>query len=568
MLVAMAALMFASAWHDSITFDEEPHIAAGYTYLRKADYRFNPEHPPLMKDLAAVPLLFMDLRPPWDDKSWTEDPYGQWDFGAKLIFNSGASADAITRAAKAPMILFTVAFGWILFWWTRRQFGEHTALLTLFLYVLSPSFLAHGRLVTTDVGGAVGYFIAIITFLNWLKTPRASIAVLAGCAMGFALLTKFSTIGLFPITLLLATVWGYLRRERGSRFRSLNRWIARTFGVIAVAMAVVFAVYLCHTWNYPPERQRADAEFIRTSYELGGTTRDIAIWASDKPALRPLAQYTLGVLAVLRRSKVGNSPFFLGEILPTGDPLYFPFAYLIKEPLAFHLLTLIALAFAISRVRLHLLTREWLEKHFVKFSFLIVIAIYWATSMQSHLNIGERHIMPVLPFTYVLVADQITLLYRRLMDVRSQLPIRAFRTFVGLLLMWQAVSVLRVHPSYLAYFNESVGGPSGGWRYLSDSNIDWGQDLKRLGQFVEKNKIPKIALDYFGSADPAYYLKDKYGPISKCSEPQGGWIAVSAMWYADSRRTPECDYRRWLPETKITAKIGYSIFVFREPTVP
>ena len=98
---------------------------------------------------------------------------------------------------------------------------------------------------------------------------------------------------------------------------------------------------------------------------------------------------------------------------------------------------------------------------------------------------------------------------------------------------------------------------------MNDSNLDWGQDLKRLSQFVEERAIPEIQLDYFGSADPAFYLKEKYRGISKCSELQKGWVAVSATVYPGVPWRPECDYRRWLPMEKLVTKIGYSIFVFR-----
>ena len=138
-----------------------------------------------------------------------------------------------------------------------------------------------------------------------------------------------------------------------------------------------------------------------------------------------------------------------------------------------------------------------------------------------------------------------------------------FRMILGALLAWQATTVLRIHPSYLAYFNELAGGPDNGWRYVNDSNLDWGQDVKRLAQFVEQRGIPAIQVDTFGPADAAFYLKDKYRGSPACAEPQQEWVAISAMAYPGSPWNPGCDYRRWLPLDKMVAKIGYSIFVFR-----
>ena len=606
LLGLMAALMFASAWDDAITNDEGAHIGAGFSYLRKEDYRLNPEHPPLMKDLGGFPLLLMKLQVDWNHKSWTDDPFGQWDFGQRLIFNSGRDANVITRTAKAPLIVFTVALGWIVFWWTRKHFGGAAALLALFLFVFSPTFLAHGRLVTTDVGASAGFFIGTIGFLRFLTNPTRRNIVLAGLAMGFAFLTKFSTVMLIPIALLLAALWVLVNVERGNRGACLKLYLTRTIGIVAIAFLTIYPFYLHHTLKYPPQRQRKDTAFTLTFNEVNGLPKDIVLWASDKPVLRPWAEYFVGLLATLHRSATGNSPFFLGEFPKTGQRLYFPFVYLVKEPLALHLLTIFALVSACFRIwrpsspreatplpaengnpsrgapiedprasggalstvfrpelpfQWRAGLREGQHALVTKLAFLVVIAFYCSVAIYSNLNIGVRHILPVFPFIYILVADEVSLYYRRTLGQPASRW--GFLLILGALLAWQAVSVVRVHPSYLAYFNEIAGGPDGGWRYVTDSNVDWGQDLKRLSEFVEKRAIPKIHLDYFGGGDPAYYLEEKYQALSSCSEPLKGWVAVSAVSYQESRRNPACDYRRWLPLRKLVTKIGYAIFVFR-----
>jgi len=396
--------------------------------------------------------------------------------------------------------------------------------------------------------------------------------------MGFAFLTKFSSILLVPAAFILAVLWALLNIDQAGRLRAIVRSLASTFAIFVIASLVIYAVYLHHAWNYPPERQRADTQNIINASELHGTVKDVVLWASDKPLLRLWAEYSIGALMVIKRSRVGNSPFFLGEIFPVGQRFYFPFVYLVKEPLAFHILTLLALALGISRWLRPNYSREWIKDHFTEVGFLVVIAIYWAASIQSHLNIGVRHLLPTLPPAYILVASELARKDRSLAGRQSELEAdgdsgephsasrpRAswgFRLLLAALLTWQAVTVLRVHPSYLAYFNELAGGPDSGWQYVVDSNIDWGQDLKRLAEFVEERNLSEIHLDYFGSADRQYYLKDRDRGISSCDAPLKGWVAVSAMWYADSRRKPACDYRRWIPMEKLYTKIGYSIFVF------
>lgn len=218
--------------------------------------------------------------------------------------------------------------------------------------------------------------------------------------------------------------------------------------------------------------------------------------------------------------------------------------------------------------------REWLAEHFTEIAFLLVLAVYWFLSIQSSLNIGVRHLLPTFVFVYILVANELAVRYRRLRDHAQETELEGLspaaingslwglRAILVLALGWQAFSVLRVHPSYLAYFNELGGGPDGGWRYIVDSNIDWGQDLKRLARYVDQRGIQEIYVDYFGGGDVGYYLKGKERGLGRCTPPQKGWVAVSAMWYQHSREEPNCVYSRWLPMEKLTAKIGYSIFVF------
>ena len=591
MLVLMGILMLASTWNDSATSDDNVSLMSGYSYLKKQEYRLEPQNPPLIKELASFPLLFMGLRAPWDHKHWVEDndPDG---LGRVFLYSSGNDADAMLRAAKLPLIVLTVGFGWFLFWWTRKEFGDSVALLCLFLYAFSPTVLAYGRLLTTDVGSTAGFFIGTVTILRFLNNPSWRNVTLAGMAMGFALLTKFSTIALIPIAFLLAVLWVLLRnwpelssvltRRKPSADKSgadrraaarrvwasirccLRCYLGRTACIIAIASLTIYPVYLHATWNYAPARQLSDAQMNRVWYDLHGTARDIVIWASDKPVLRPWAEYGLGLLVALKASNMGQPVFLLGKVYPIGVRSYFPFVYLIKEPLAMHLLTALALALALSAAffgnRRPFFQVQWLKEHFTGVAFLIVMGIYWTALIRSNMNIGVRHLMPVLPLTYILVARQIVGLRKSLRG--RPVAVWVFRLVLASMLGWQAFTVCSTFPSYVAYFNELAGGPEGGWRYVNDSNLDWGQDLKRLAVFVKQQNISGIHLDVFGPADPAYYLKSQYLGSSGCSRPPKGWIAVSAMVYTGPPWNPDCDFRRWLPIEKRVAQIGHSIFVF------
>ena len=611
MLALMGFLMFSGIKDDAIIIDEDPHIGAGYSYLKKGDFRLNPEHPPLMKDLGALPLLRMKLTEPWEHKSWVSDINGQWEFGRALIFGGGNNADIITQAAKKPMIAFTLLFGLVLFLWTRKNFGNTVAMLATFFYTFSPTFLAHGRFVTTDVGAAAGFFVATVLFLRFLKNPTSGNVLWAGLGLGFAFLAKFSTFMLLPIFFIVLAVWIFAHRKPAEAQEAphphlpfIARGIAhqeehiaqqarylyafwpmlwKFIWVVLAAYIAIYPLYWHHTRNYPLERQKADTEHILASYSVGVMRKaasfmekrdlypqyqnlvrefpkNLVVWGSDKLLFKPYAEYFLGLLMVFQRSAGGNTAYFFGEISKYGSTWYFPVVYALKEPFALHLLTFAVLLFGITRIRRPMRRREWLQTHITEIAFAVGIAFYWWASMRSILNIGIRHVLPTFPFIYILVALGVVSLYRCLLN--KKLLIWGFRLVLVSLMLWQASSVLRVHPFYLAYFNEAAGGPEGGAQYVVDSNLDWGQDIKRLAQFVDARGIDEIWVDYFGWADPAYYLGNKRKWLSSCDEPKKGWVAVSASFYQGSHEKPACDYRRWLPLEKRVASIGYSIYVF------
>ena len=174
LLAAMFLMAVFSMKDDSLTMDELAHLPAGYSYLSQQDMRLNPEHPPLMKDLAGFPLLFIDgIKFPSEIKDWKDDINGQWGFGNIFLFqNNGNLADQMIFWGRIPMIFLLIFLGLFIFKWTRELFGNKAAILALFLYSLSPTFLAHGRLVTTDVAAATGVVLAIYYFIKFLKTPN------------------------------------------------------------------------------------------------------------------------------------------------------------------------------------------------------------------------------------------------------------------------------------------------------------------------------------------------------------------------------------------------------------
>jgi hypothetical protein len=323
------------------------------------------------------------------------------------------------------------------------------------------------------------------------------------------------------------------------------------------------------------ERQKSDTSYILSSFS-NRNLADMVIYMTEVPILRPFAQYFLGLFMIFQRASGGNTGYFLGEISAAGWKTYFPTVYLIKETLSFHIFSLIALLFAIYLGLKSLKTpvNEWLkktlrwkEKHFAEISALLFIIIYWASSLYSNLNIGVRHLLPVFPFTIMLSAGLVMLWVKAPKLKKTKLVILIF------LVVFQIISVLKVYPSFLAYFNEAVGGPSQGYEYVTDSNLDWGQDLKRLKIWLDENNIDKVYLDYFGGSDTNYYLGSKYiswwGDRNPKDLPKGSYLAISATMLQQGRGLQakrfdqKTGYYLWLNSYAPVTVIGNSIFVYK-----
>ena len=582
LLLLMFGLAFFSILGDANTMDELAHTPSGYSYIVKQDMRLNPEHPPLLKDLAGLSVLIgskitgTTINFPDQKESWTEAINGQWDFGRELLFRNQNDADKIIFFARLPMILIMLILGFYVFKWGRELYGDKAGLIALFLYSLSPTFIAHGRLVTTDVGAAAAFFIATYYLVKWLQKPDKKNLVIAGLVFGLALLTKFSLVLLIPYFVLITLIWAIVNK---------NWKLILGLALIGIiAMALVYPVYLFHTWNYPFEKQIADAEHNLATYG-NKLFSEPTLWMNTQTILRPYGQFFTGLLMVIQRVAGGNTTYFLGEISNVAWSLYFPIVFLIKVPLALLILILISLGIAIIK-------RHEINSYLVEISLLIFLAIYWYTSITSNLNIGIRHILPTFPIIYILISGQISKwlclppgpFLEKIKLTPKKLFISVKMTFkeyfklylkyliLIILLAWYGFSVIGIYPHFLTYFNELVGGPTQGYKYVTDSNLDWGQDLKRLAQYIKDNEIETIYVDYFGGDDLEYRLGNRYQAWWKDRLPNelppDSWLAISASFLQGGRGITTKGYQEktdsynWLNQYEPVTIIGNSIFIY------
>jgi len=549
----------------SLTFDELAHIPAGYSYLSHQDYRVNPEHPPLIKDLSAVPLLFQNLNFPEQSPVWLQEETApawwiQFDLGTEFIYNSQNNPTDIIFWARLPMILLLVLLGWFLFRWARKLGGNLAGLGALALFSFSPTFIAHGRLVTTDVGAALGAVIATYFWLKFLKNPTKLNILWAGVFFGIAMLIKFSLILLVPFFGLLAVIYPFLLDR--NRLSALKEYLSKSLlaGIIGVVL-IIYPVYCFHTLNYPAEHQLRDTAADLAPNQIT-PLKNLTIWMADKPVIRPLGQYARGLMMATQRTSFGNTTYFMGEISAQAWWYYFPVIYFLKTPLAFHFLILIVLlGLCLTKTK-----REgWLKNNFTAFSFLLFIFIYWIVAVTGNLNIGVRHLMPTIPFIYLLVIMGL----KRIMESPGRFK-KPLQITLATLFIWYASASLSAFPHYISYYNEAAGGTENGYFWAVDSNYDWGQDFYRLMAFMEEKDIQKIHLDYFGGENPRYWLGEKYVKLNpkEIKEPPKEWVAVSMNQLMGGVAEPvpgfdqETGYYSWLQGETPVARAGYSILIY------
>ncbi len=586
MLVVMFSVMLFSSLGDSAIFDEVAHIPAGYTSLVFKDGRINPEHPPLLKDLAAFPLLFLNLHFDKNQPFWTQQDVNerQWDAGNYLLYGAGPprlsprsdqvgaggeagnNPDQILFWARLPLIILSIIFGWMLFLWVRKLYGDEAGLITLFLYATSPTILAHSRFVTTDVGAAFGFFLGIVFFLKFLERRDWKSLIITGIVFGIINLFKFSMPLLVPVYLILGILWVYLEKT------SYLKFIRQLILIGVIGLAVIFTVYIWQVWNYPQAQEVADVKYILAGYKMP-ILAQADMWLVEHQITRPLGHYVFGFLMVARRTAGGNTAYFEGEVSSKGWLRYFPTLLLVKEQLGLFILAIAALIFMLLKIKRDSFKKEriknWMRDNIAIVAAIVFIIIYWAASMANPLNIGVRHILPTLPFFYFLIAVGI-----------SKWPRNLFKyVFLSAVGIWMVLEMAFAYPYFLSYYNKLGGGLQNGYKIATDSNYDWGQDLKRLRDWVNQNNVPKIYLDYFGGGSPQYYLGDKFIPWwsargipplapTEASEPT--YFAVSLNSLAGNQANPIGDIKiksedtySWLKNKTPVSRGGSSILIYK-----
>ncbi len=532
LLLLYFALGMVQVRHASFTVDEGPHLAVGYAPLRTGDYRLQPVHihPPLANFWAAWPLLLQDDLP---------DPrtLDGWDIASLSAISDGIvwrypDPAHLTLVSRVPILLWGVLLGAILFRWTRRLGGW--GLLALTLYAFDPNLLAHGGLVTTDMGATLFIFATACTLWELGRAaerdaPTLRSSLTAGVLLGLAQLTKVSTLLLLPLSGLVVALGAEHAFRRGG-WQALRRQLLQAGVLFGSAALVLWAGY----------------GFQLTTVE-------------GLPFPLPAGTHVRIFQSLYAHYEEGHPAFLAGRLSRHGWWWYFPFAFAVKTPLPTLLMTAVTALWALRRRW----GWRWLLRPRLR-AEQAVFALPWLyllSSLMSSVNIGYRHLLPLLPFLFLGIGVSAA---RHLRGGLSRLVLAA-------LLAWLAVGTVRVLPYPLTFFNETVGGPEGGYRYLVDSNLDWGQNLWDLAAWMEQAGVERVRYAHYSPARPEVYgvrydrLPPAYGTqrFPRWNPPPGDY-AIGATVLQGDYTVPPWQYE-WFRAQEPIAVLGHALFLYHVP---
>lgn len=502
LLAVQAAQVVYIVHRESLTFDEDDHMFAGYMMVKTGDYGLNPEHPPLVKLLAAVPLLVENLwTPPLQGRDFKIEAYlsgRDW-----LAHNDGASQRLVFRMRLFAGLL-AVGLSLMVFVATEEWFGSGAGLIALLLLTFDPTVLGHSALVTTDIGVSLFFLASIFAFYCYVKRPTPGRLLLAGVAAGLLLATKHSGILLGPMLVLLIG-WEIAFAPKGLRTR-----VATRLGSALVAIVVIGVVVL---WAFYGFRYAARPAGLALSTSLAEYVKPLSPFnAAGVMMIAHLhllpESYLMGLVDVKRMAQFYPT-FIFGKVYAHGLWWYFPAVIVIKTTLG--LLTLAALAvFAIVKGAL-LVGRE--------LAFILLpCGFYLTVAIVAGMDIGARHILPVYVLAFIFAAGGLAAL-----AARSQ----RWAWVGAVLILAHIVSSLTVFPNPIAYANEAWGGPENVHNLLSDANVDWAQQLFQVKAWQDQHPAEECWFAYFAypEVDPAVYgIRCHALPTADT-----GWLGGSAM---------------------------------------
>jgi 4-amino-4-deoxy-L-arabinose transferase-like glycosyltransferase len=526
----IAALSIGSVRLDSATSDEPAYIAAGMIKLQHGRLDFFRDQPPLMNSVSALPLVVAgySMPPIWE----VDGPH--WGIGKRFLYMSGFDGNRMLLLARLPTIALFLGLCLAMYLFVARHTGSRMWGVAAFaLAGFCPNLMAHGRLATVDLAVTFFIFSASALLIELIERPRPGVAIALGVFSAASILTKTSANILGPFALAVVGFAWFTRRITDRR---------RVLAMIAVALLVAVVVFEAVILSL------GSAAYMKSSFP--GVPR-LAV---------PFAEY-MENLRVIRDWYAGGSKqpqFLLGRFSEGSWPQYYPIAILLKTTIPALLLMVAALIVAIRRRAIP----------FPVAMSLLFVAMFLGVAAAGELALGLRYVLPVYPFLY---AATMIVIGKAAAPRGGATSSRRLLVFIAVVLILHTAENIRAYPSYLSYFNQFIGSHRNADRFLIDSNLDWGQDLRRLNLWAKENRVGAMAIHYFGGGIPEYDLEARviggYGP-GRAPLPKG-WFALSRHMYRVSfnPKISRMNYDDYLAQSgaQYVTTAGGSINVYRIP---
>jgi hypothetical protein len=558
-LLIHGVLLTWMAFKNAPMFDEIALLPAGISHWQLASFDLYCVNPPLPRMCAAIPILFAGAETNWSDITRTSFSRPEFTVGTRFTQINGRRSLWLFTLARWACIPFSVLGGWVCFRWATELFGQGPGVVATVLWSFCPNILAWGSTITPDSAAAATGVMAGYNFWRWLKKPSWTNAAIAGTALGIAELSKTTWIILFILWPLL---W-FIARFRAPLIRT-ERIRARDGGqLITILLTGLYLINLGYGFEGSFRRLR-DFDFV--SATLGGEPgRQLAGNRFRQSILGSIpipvpANYLRGIDVQKSDFEVGKWSYLRGEQKLGGWYHYYCYGLAVKTPLGTIALAVLAIVLACASTRYRL---PWRDEVIVIAPAVVILLL---VSSQTGFNRYLRYVLPALPFMFVSIS--------RVGRCLNSSP-RMFQVLVTLLLISSAIGSLRVFPHSMSYFNSFAGGPVAGHTYLMDANLDWGQDLTYLKDWLDAHPAARpFHLQYFGYLRPeiagVYALPVPPGPTAENTSldptglgPQVGWHAVSVSDVFGYRHYGKArDQFKYFQQLKPVAFAGYSIYIY------
>ena len=542
LIILLSCALAAGSWRVySNTWDEPEHLAAGIELLDRGQYEYDTEHPPLGRVLLALGPYLAGAR-----SFGTPPPNGTQE-GIDILYSGGHYARYLTlaRAGVLPFLALLLLATWL---WARRLFrSQGAALLSVLLLVSVPAVLGHAALASLDVAAAATCLLALYSLQLWVVSARLRDAALFGLAAGLAVGTKFSAVPFIGLALpALALVQAALPADTPAA-SARSRWLGLGLAVLAALVPLALA--------YSPRSSNPAGVAARFNWALSyllqerGLDHALGVLFSHLWLPREFKDLLNGIVAVKAHNDSGHLSYLLGQVRVTGWWYFYLVALAVKTPIPL---------LATGPAGLAWLARDgWRTRNGWALAPAVLVGLMLTfASAFSRINIGIRHVLVLYPF-FALGAAYVTLrAWRGLAAWRNRRLAAGPVAVILALLVWQLSTLWTAYPDYLPYFNEAVPHPQ---RVLVDSDLDWGQDLRRLELRAAQLRIPGLSLAYRGTAD---LTREPLPPFVSLAarQPTTGWVAISAL----ARTRDPADYA-WLDAYRPVERIGKSIDLYYIP---